>query len=832
MYYYNGKPASFEVTMLGSGDPSQASLEYKPNRFNPSAEYMVTGLGSITDGNVVPLESYTDEEGNTYPVTHINQEAFSGNSRVEHVEIPESVTAIDFAAFDSCENLSSLYFHPRCGAMLGQGCFFGCNSLEQVTVPALITDVRDSVFRECQGLKKVSLYGAVGSRMFYGCKNLKEVYIGDGVTDLPERAFSECSALDTVRMGSRVAHIGIQVFYNTSLKEVDFSAHTFVPTLENAYAFKGIERILVPPMLYEAWKAAPEWSRLAKRIVTSSFKYVSLGDSIAAGHAIDASWPGLETQYGAGSNTETQIIEWSYTDLIRKELTKQYQSVSVKSFARSGDKVKDLIEKLSHDVVKDAVSKADLVTICIGANDILGPALNFLEEYVNSGDLTPLEEKFETNLTALVDGEYSYTALLDELNEINPNAKYVFTTIYNPYKYLWLDESTKETEYTDGFLGPLLRAVPDSVGGVLRPKILETDTVVKLFDRVNRVGAWAEPYINRLNQILKDSVDGYNNVLVADVKRVFESVPDRPISEAQLHYNDLVNVEFTRGYDTDKMDWSQFWEGIDWSNAADNLDHIADRVMDRVVNEVILPDIDPHPETAGHYALQRAIADALGWRSLTRYTLSYDANGGSGSMTSQEVIGFDSTVFAFVKPNEFSPQSNFFFDGWEGALISNGSYYVWLTADTVLKARWNAYCTLTVRHTYDAPGYKPLTGGVDPNSDTGPAEYYEVWYKSQAIIGTNAGGPSLGTFASAPQTFVLKYGDRFGVVARTEKGSDRAYIDLNGIGVVGPTGDAGADFRIKGNVEIVFEWNYWLDNLRPQSYWTAQVNGPADLIIK
>lgn len=266
-YYYNGKPTRIKVTMPGVGDPALESLSYAQNSVNPS-EYMVSGIGSISDGNVKPDETYTDENGNTYQVTRIHQEAFAGDSRVKRVEIPESITDIGFAAFDSCENLSSLYFHERCRATLAMGCFNKCNALKQVTVPALITVVGDSAFRECQSLKKIVIYGAIGVRMCWGSENLKEVYIGDDVTTIPERAFAYCSALDTVRMGKNVIHIGIQAFYETSLKEVDFSQHSIVPTLENAYAFKGIKKITVPAHLYEEWIAANEWSRLTSRIVS------------------------------------------------------------------------------------------------------------------------------------------------------------------------------------------------------------------------------------------------------------------------------------------------------------------------------------------------------------------------------------------------------------------------------------------------------------------------------------------------------------------------------------------------------------------------------------
>lgn len=242
------------------------SLVYKKSSENP-AEYVVTGIGNVSSGKIMPLKIYISENGTIYPVTGIAQQAFADNSEVVEVVIPENITFVGVSAFGGCKNLKSVYFHENCRAKLSENCFIKCDALEQVTIPASITEVRDSAFRECQGLKKIIIYGSIGAKMCFGSENLKEVYIGDEVTTIPQRAFAQCSVLDTVRMGKNVAFIGVQAFYETSLKEIDFSQHTFVPTLENAYAFKGIQKIAVPANLYDEWVAASEWSRLAKRIV-------------------------------------------------------------------------------------------------------------------------------------------------------------------------------------------------------------------------------------------------------------------------------------------------------------------------------------------------------------------------------------------------------------------------------------------------------------------------------------------------------------------------------------------------------------------------------------
>ena len=102
--------------------------------------------------------------------------------------------------------------------------------------------------------------------------------------------------------------------------------------------------------------------------------YSSFGDSIAAGHTINADWNkdyGTDSQYGANGNTSTALVPNCYTDLITHKLKEIYNNVSTTSFARSGDKVSDLIEKLNHIGVQNVVSESNLVTVCIGANDVL-----------------------------------------------------------------------------------------------------------------------------------------------------------------------------------------------------------------------------------------------------------------------------------------------------------------------------------------------------------------------------------------------------------------------------------------------------------------------------
>lgn len=504
------------------------------------------------------------------------------------------------------------------------------------------------------------------------------------------------------------------------------------------------------------------WSRC-------NYQYVSFGDSIAAGHAIDSNWEndyGTRSQYGESGNTHTAIVPNTYTELIGGELNNRHGAgkVSSKSFAHSGDTVADLIEKLSHDEVKKTIKNANLVTICIGANDVLRPALAEISNYINYGrpTLASLGATIDGNLNVLRDT--SYKALFDALKSINSNAKYVFTTIYNPYKYLWLDEGK------NGFFGDFLNAIPQltilgiEVDDIIKDALLDTSAARTLYDRVNGLADWVEGYVVKLNKVLTDKISEYNNAnfVVTDTKTVFESFPDRPIS-ADKHYNDLVNNQFTRGYKVGAMDYGKLWAGSDivtfYTNLATkyikegfDIEGFATELFALTVEKVIVPELDPHPRTYGHYVLKRAFADVLGWQSLNRYTITYYANGGSGAMNAQAVVGIgDVPAFATLKNLAFVPATGYYFTGWKdgnGNAYTNGQV-IRPTSNIALYAQWN--------NEYSVNFYKAMNDyalGVynqNASDQTGIQEIYGVYYSTDGGITFTALNTSLyrGYFASA-----------------------------------------------------------------------------------
>lgn len=571
----------------------------------------------------------------------------------------------------------------------------------------------------------------------------------------------------------------------------------------------------------------------------NAIRYVSLGDSIAAGHMINDDWEsnyGTRSQYGEDGNTYTVIVPDSYTDLIRNALKGVHtdNTISTTSFAHSGDTVADLINKLSHEKVRNEIAKANYVTVCIGANDILGCVSNDrFNEYVNSGSLSSIEAEVEANFAILNDdtSSSSYTALFNKLAEINPEAKYVFTTIYNPYKYLWLDEGK------NGFFKPLLNSIPEldilglDVDNMIKDGLLSTDEIQLLFDRVNGLSDWTERYINRLNQVLKNKINSYkainNNFSVAESKVLFESFPDRPVS-ASIHYNDLVNVEFTKGYDVAMADWGQLYEGTNalsfWvdlstkyvSLSGIDMSGLANELIPQIVEKVVMPDVDPHPESYGQYVMSRAISNALGWSSSESFTITFNSNGGSGNMDSQTVVGIgvnDLPAFANINNQSFTPTTGYYFTGWNTSPDGSGTAYsnrqlIRIDSNITLYAQWSNIYVVNVHHSEDS--------ALHGSDDTGAMECYALWIEGQEQS-------DLGAFSNGSRIYNLPYGTNIGVIAQTKSGSARSYITWNDVKVAGNSSDARYGFTLTSHMDIHFQWNYWLDGLTPQNYWNCYI---------
>ena len=132
-----------------------------------------------TDADVEIPETVT-YDGTTYTVTAIAESAFSTNQKIKTVTIPASVETIGADAFNTCENLSSVSFAE--GSKLktiGHGAFVS-TCFEEIELPASLTTIEYDAFADNESLKSIVIPAnvkSIGQDAFYNCPKLEYVVL-------------------------------------------------------------------------------------------------------------------------------------------------------------------------------------------------------------------------------------------------------------------------------------------------------------------------------------------------------------------------------------------------------------------------------------------------------------------------------------------------------------------------------------------------------------------------------------------------------------------------------------------------------------------------------
>ena len=200
-------------------------------------------------------------EGTTYQVTRIGNNAFAGCSNMTLIGIPEGVTSFGNYAFYGCSNLENIDL-PNSLVSIDKFAFWGCSSFTQFHVPRGLVDIAYNAFLQCNNisyytcsslnpyfkavdgvlytkdltmlyeyppaatatsfvipstvtalhdycfadnhyLTEVTIPETVtwmGMNIFRGCIELQSAYIPDGVTHMGVTVFGYCSKLSSVHL--------------------------------------------------------------------------------------------------------------------------------------------------------------------------------------------------------------------------------------------------------------------------------------------------------------------------------------------------------------------------------------------------------------------------------------------------------------------------------------------------------------------------------------------------------------------------------------------------------------------------------------------------------
>jgi hypothetical protein len=154
-------------------------------------------LNTVTD-TYLPVTEIGWTNSGTYSGT------FYGRSNIIAVHIPDTVTAINGSAFDSCSITSVII--PASVTSIDRFAFM-YSGLTSITFLGGVT-IHDRAFSYCAALDNITIspvgVTVIGSQAFLNCTNLSNVTILDGETYIGGQAFETCTNLKNITLPANV----------------------------------------------------------------------------------------------------------------------------------------------------------------------------------------------------------------------------------------------------------------------------------------------------------------------------------------------------------------------------------------------------------------------------------------------------------------------------------------------------------------------------------------------------------------------------------------------------------------------------------------------------
>lgn len=233
-----------------------------------------------TSLTAIALDETVSDGTATYTLTSIGKDAFY-YSRISEITIPNTVTALKYGAFRSCDNLATVNFGTGLKT-IGDYCFYGA-PITAMDVPEGVESVGASCFFTAKKLRKItfpSTLKSLGASCFYNSPELTEVVLPDGLENLGAKAFMRCAKLSSINLPAGMTFIGDGTFYGcTSLTSVALPAN--LTTIgQEAFWGSGLTSIYIPANVQEIGGAAFSGTLIEKYDVDPASEYFTTVDDI------------------------------------------------------------------------------------------------------------------------------------------------------------------------------------------------------------------------------------------------------------------------------------------------------------------------------------------------------------------------------------------------------------------------------------------------------------------------------------------------------------------------------------------------------------------------
>ena len=188
----------------GYGEISERGIwsRYREQITTVILETGITTIGAFSFEDFSALNSVSLPE----TLTTVGYGAFSDCSSLTTIELPASLTTIGMCAFEHT-GLTAIHIPDRI-TELGAFAFSHCSLLRSVTLPPELVEISSGAFENCVSLETVSMPASlqiIGSFAFAGCSSLPDVSIPESVSTIRRAAFRGCSALQEIEIPAAVS---------------------------------------------------------------------------------------------------------------------------------------------------------------------------------------------------------------------------------------------------------------------------------------------------------------------------------------------------------------------------------------------------------------------------------------------------------------------------------------------------------------------------------------------------------------------------------------------------------------------------------------------------
>lgn len=150
--------------------------------FNTPVTVTSFGRGMLKNCVNLTKVNFGENRSKGYEFTAINAECFAGDTSLESIVIPDTVSAIQGSVFKDCINLKNVTLPTNPSfKTLNNSIFENCESLTELVAPKNVVTIKNNAFKNCENLVSIQLLGKVSTiekDAFVGCNKLENIFVG------------------------------------------------------------------------------------------------------------------------------------------------------------------------------------------------------------------------------------------------------------------------------------------------------------------------------------------------------------------------------------------------------------------------------------------------------------------------------------------------------------------------------------------------------------------------------------------------------------------------------------------------------------------------------